>query len=175
MGKHKYIETPEKEYRVLENLSILNTKTNNILKPWLNTNGYLYVDVSVNGKIKKIAIHKLIAEAFIPNPECKTQINHKDGNKLNNLVSNLEWCSPKENIQHAYRLKLVIKSEKQKEIAKQLGIKSRKKIINTATKVIYKSVKEAATNYKMSRGYLSSMLSGIKPNTTNLDYYHGKA
>lgn len=72
-----------------------------ILRPHVWT-GYLYVGLFKNGTSKKIAIHRLVAMAFIDNPESKTQVNHRDGNKLNNHVSNLEWCTVAENNQHAH-------------------------------------------------------------------------
>ena len=64
-----------------------------VLKPGLNRGGYLHVVIR-----KTTPIHRLVAQAFIPNPEGKTDVNHKDNNRLNNNVSNLEWCSRKENI-----------------------------------------------------------------------------
>ena len=66
-------------------------------------NGYSRIHVSHEGVSRKYLVHRLVAEAFIPNPLNLPQVNHKDGNKLNNTVENLEWCSASDNQKHAYR------------------------------------------------------------------------
>ncbi len=92
-----------------------------IIKSWVQNTGYL--TVSLNNK--KYSVHRLVAEVFIHKIEGKNVVNHIDGNKLNNKVDNLEWCTAKENIQHAFRTGLmdkVIKQMKQKKIrAKNIG------------------------------------------------------
>ena len=65
-------------------------------------NGYLHVDIHENGRATKVALHRLLALQYLPNPENKRTVNHIDGNKLNNSLLNLEWATDSENIQHAY-------------------------------------------------------------------------
>ena len=77
-----------------------------ILKPALNDSGYKIVVLTKNKKSKSLRVHRLVALAFIPNLENKPQVNHKDGNKLNNHIDNLEWCTNSENEIHAYKLGL---------------------------------------------------------------------
>lgn len=68
--------------------------------------GYFRVALSKNGKSETRKVHRLVAEAFLPNPKNLPQVNHKDGNKQNNAVENLEWCDGSENLHHAYLIGL---------------------------------------------------------------------
>jgi len=88
----------------------LQRDVNLILKPRLRRDGYLIVSLSKNGKVKSKPIHRLVATAFIPNPDNKKTVNHKDGNKLNNHVTNLEWNTSSENNKHAYNIGIKIGS-----------------------------------------------------------------
>lgn len=69
----------------------------------IDKHGYEKVDLYSNSQRITKRVHRLVAEAFIPNPDSKPDINHKDGNKLNNSVSNLEWVTKSENMLHAYQ------------------------------------------------------------------------
>lgn len=75
-----------------------------ILKPFQNSNGYLMIDIRHPGERKSIGIHRLVAMAFIPNPNDCKEVNHKDENKQNNCVDNLEWCDTKYNCNYGTRL-----------------------------------------------------------------------
>ena len=94
--------------------SLKNRKNNGILSDKSGDARYLGTMLCKDGIRIRYSIHRLIAETFIPNPENKSQINHKDGNRYNNFVGNLEWVTASENGKHAYRngLAKTIKGEK---------------------------------------------------------------
>ena len=71
-----------------------------ILKPGNNGQGYLHVILCKNGKMKIYKVHRLVCQTFLPNPNNLPEINHKDEDKTNNKVDNLEWCSSKYNINY---------------------------------------------------------------------------
>lgn len=102
----KPIKNYEDYYLVSDTGKVKSIHTYNKSKPHilaghLGKRGYWVVDFSVKQKRKNLKIHRLVAEMFVPNPQHKPQVNHKDGNKLNNHVGNLEWVTQAENSVHA--------------------------------------------------------------------------
>ena len=107
-------------YEVNQFGEIRHKKRKKILKPRSNNGGYQYVNFKINGKNTNFAVHRIVANAFIPNPNGYTEVNHKDYDKTNNCVKNLEWVSSSQNKQHSY-----LKKENKK---------SRGKAVNQYTK-----------------------------------------
>lgn len=96
------------DYEITRDGKVINKHTGHTLAPQPNGKGYLRVSI---GK-KLMFIHRLVAEKYIPNPENKPQVNHKDGNKLNNCVDNLEWVTNQENRNYAVDNDLQVTGEK---------------------------------------------------------------
>lgn len=96
-------------YEVSNYGEIRNAKTKKIRRKNITKTGYYFVNGSLGSRTKKITfrIHKAVAETFISNPSNFPVPNHKDGNKLNNNVNNLEWCTYSKNMQHAYDNNLI--------------------------------------------------------------------
>ena len=96
------------KYEVSNMGNVRNSK-HQILKPAKRKNGYLQVLLYKNGKRNMFLVHRLVAFAFIPNdnPQEKTDINHIDENKSNNMVDNLEWCSKQYNIDYSQGFKVL--------------------------------------------------------------------
>ena len=96
------------DYQITYDGKVINKRWGREVKPQKNDKGYLRVGIV--GKFR--FVHRLVAELYVPNPENKPQVNHKDGNKLNNCADNLEWVSNQSNRDHAVKNDLVVHGER---------------------------------------------------------------
>ena len=128
--------------------------------------GYCRHGLSVNGKTYYFYAHQLVALKYLPNTENKRCVNHKDGNKKNNHISNLEWCTHQENTDHAILSGL---QSPYKSLSKSWESK-RKLILDLSNGVFYSCSREAAEAVGLTRSYLKSMLGGDSRNKTTLIY-----
>lgn len=102
--KYYYIDNVKTDYIISENGDVFSLKTNRIKSYFVDKDGYKRIELSVNGKRIKKYIHRMVAETFIPiRIEGYDTVNHIDGDKQNNHYTNLEWCTPKYNTQHAIK------------------------------------------------------------------------
>lgn len=92
------VEGYEGIYAVTSYGRVWSYRRNKFLKPTNNGKGYLGVALSVNGKPKTQKVHRLVAQAFLANPDGLPQVNHKDKDRHNNCISNLEWCDNQYNV-----------------------------------------------------------------------------
>jgi hypothetical protein len=97
----KPIRGYEDIYSIDADGNVYSYHTNRVIKTKTAKNGYKIICLHKNGKRKWLLVHRLVADAFIENPENKSQVNHKDLDKKNNSVNNLEWVTSSENMQHA--------------------------------------------------------------------------
>lgn len=101
-------------YYVDENGNVFSAKTNKYLSPCKDKYGYLFVMLYKDKKQFCQKIHRLVAKAFIPNPNGYLQVNHKNENKTDNRVENLEWCTAKYNINYGTAMKRAADTRKEK-------------------------------------------------------------
>lgn len=125
-----------------------------------NNKGYLIVNLSKNGKTKTCSVHKLVAQAFLSNPLNLSDVNHRDENKLNNSVENLEYCSHKTNLNHG-TVKERISNKKSYKISQYslsgdfISVWDNAKTIEASLGFCADSIKRACRGeYKTSHGYM---------------------
>lgn len=170
-GRWKRVEGFEEYYLISETGEAYSIRSAKKLKPTKHNNGYLSFGFCLNGKAKKEHAHRLVAQAFIPNPEGKPQVNHIDGCKTNNHVSNLEWNTSSENNQHAFDngLRKVTRGSKtprskltEKDVLEILELLSRGELSKDIAPKFNVSV--SAIGY-IKNGITWSHITGITPKT----------
>ena len=161
-------------YFITENGEVYSKNRNRFLKPMICT-GYFKFGLLKKCQRKYFFAHRLVAQAYIPNENSKLIVNHKDGNKKNNHVSNLEWCTYSQNQKHAYDNGLCELTRKKSSESGKIAIKfaqksNQKLVLNITTGIFYESAKEAAKACNIRYEYLSLYLRNKKENKTNLIY-----
>ena len=122
-----------------------------VLTPTYNENGYLIVGLCKNGIKKSKRVHRLVAEAFVPNHNSYLEINHKDENKINNHVKNLEWCTREHNVNHGKR---------NKKVSQKLSKKVKAVNVETGEVITFNSTREAG-NKGYDKGNISRASRGV--------------
>jgi len=153
--------------------NVKNAHTNKPVKGYTNDNGYCVVGLYDRKKHKTVhlRIHRLVAESFLPNPDNKRTVNHRDGDKTNNVLTNLEWATHAENIRHAHESGLIKISENQRRAASRnlsknrllADCRKRCVLVDSMGRTIdFNSIKEAATYVSGSSGAIVLCCQGKK-------------
>lgn len=149
------VEGFEDRYKVSNTGSVFSIISNRLLTPKIDRYGYKCVCLFRKGKSKHTTIHRLVAKAFISNPENLPTVNHKDENKLNNRAENLEWLSVKDNDNYGSRNERMANSKKVNPIAQYDSTMNLIKI--------HLGVKDAQRNTGVNRNSIRDVCRGLRP------------
>lgn len=151
-----------KRYLIDENGNVYDIKRDKSVCKWIDTVGYYQCNLrDDNNKKYYKRVHRLVAQSYIPNPNNFPQVNHKDGNKLNNNVENLEWTTNSQNVQHGYDNNLYKFKSRSHEI----------KVISKNDNSVkhYPSIRNMCEDLKINRKTVTMILKGEK-DTNNYNY-----
>jgi hypothetical protein len=169
------------DYGVNENGVIMSFKTEKVIKPINHSAGYLAVCLYNNKIPKRFLVHRIVAKAFLPNPNNKLEVNHKNGDKKDNRLDNLEWVTSSENRKHAYKsgLQPINYSNKGKKFSEEVRQnmkkaaigriptghsremaykKTRKQIVDLLQGKTFPSINEAAKEFNMKSSTFSKAI-----------------
>lgn len=138
-----------------------------MLRQHTDISGYKYVEFPIVRK--KFKVHRLVAFAFIPNPENKPQVNHIDGDKANNSVHNLEWNTAKENIEHAFNAGLC-DINRELQLCKEMSLRNCKPVRCITTGEVFNSVSEASKHFGITHQALYMRLKLNKPTKSGFQF-----
>lgn len=150
------------DYLITSSGNVFNNARGKHLEPRITTRGYYQVCLYKNGKTYYKLISRLVAQAFISNPDNKPQVNHKDGNKANNDFTNLEWVTAKENVRHARRFGFMENSGKRKIPVNVYDYYTEE------YKSTHPSINEAGKYYKLDNSHISKVINGKRKHTGGL-------
>jgi hypothetical protein len=154
-------------YKIDEFGNVYRIRDNYKLIQDISKKGYARVKLTNNIKRYTLPVHRLVALTYLDKVENKNQVNHIDCNKLNNHISNLEWCDNSHNQIHAYRNGLNYISEEGK---KRISDLNSKLVLDTETGIYYKSSKEASIYKNINYYTLNDYLNNKVKNKTSLIY-----
>lgn len=139
------------DYKISQNGDVYSYKglKTKKLKGGTFSNDYQFVCLTKDGEQKNCLRHRLVAETFIPNPQKLPVVNHKDGNKKNNSVDNLEWCNQAYNLKHAVDIGLM---ESQCKIRRKVTVKQGEHII------LFDTMKDCAAYFGFKKGWLQNLI-----------------
>lgn len=132
------------------------------LHEFVDNVGYYQTVFRLGGKRKYVRIHRVVAETLIPNPNGFNQVNHKNGNKLDNRPENLEWCNNSYNTKHGYDNNLYHSPRRSHQV---LAIDK-----NTNIRMTFKSVRECGEILGLNRKTITSILKGLKHNNFHYEF-----
>ena len=142
-------------YQVSNIGRVRNSEQGHLLQPNKKRTGYIQVTLSRQGIARTYRLHRIVAQTFIPNLGNKPYINHKNGDKSNNRVENLEWCTPSENQRHRYDVLLKRQT-------------SNRPVVCTTTGETYPSARAAAKALSLHHTAISMCCHGVRTHTKNL-------
>lgn len=165
-------------YSVSTEGQVRNDITGKLLSPGTTGNGYQKVVLYSQGKRNEYSVHRLVALAFLDNPENKPQVNHIDGNKANNNLNNLEWCTVSENLVHAYAHGLTSTKGNNSRVAKltEKDVVSIKEMIRDGHRLIdiakqFGVRKSTISQIKSGRNWSHVKVEGFKEENPNTLHY----
>lgn len=153
----EYKQVANLPYLVNRDGVIYSIKSHRKITPQETNCGYMQVRLYKNNKVWHKSVHRIVAEAFVPNPHGKEQVNHIDGDKKNNKASNLEWATRSENQLHRYR---VLNRMGHNPSTKEANNACRKPVCCIETGIVYGSITEAARKNGGRQPELSKCLTG---------------